>query len=252
MASTKKLLAFDLGAESGRGVLGLFDGSRLRLEVVHRFPTGAVRTLDTLHWDVLRFYSEMLAALRRCAAEQGGIDSVGVDTWGVDFGLIAENGDVLGNPFHYRDSRTDGMLEKTFKRLSKGRIFQSTGVQFMEINSLYQLVAMRETNSKRVRQSIKCSAQDQCHNRQLCFRRHTDRPGHHVFRHPFLTEHFPGMHEHSGAFIRAMMKKRYDAGIVQILIRNVIPNLHTEVSSSNASAEFLASRVNVLQRHLAQ
>ena len=75
----KKLLAFDLGAESGRGVLGFFDGQRVRLEVVHRFSNGPVRTLDTLHWDVLRLHSEMLAALRRCAADYGGIDGLGVD-----------------------------------------------------------------------------------------------------------------------------------------------------------------------------
>src|SRR5579871_6377319 len=92
--SAKKLLAFDLGAESGRGVLGRFDGQRLQLEVVHRFPTGGIRTLQTLHWDVLRFHSEMLTALRKCAAEQGGLDSVGVDTWGVDFALLGR-GDTL-------------------------------------------------------------------------------------------------------------------------------------------------------------
>src|SRR5215470_1733053 len=85
MATSKRLLAFDLGAESGRGVLGLFDGSRLHLEVVHRFPNGPVRTLDTMHWDVLRLWGEMLAGLRKCAAQNGGVDSVGVDAWGVDF-----------------------------------------------------------------------------------------------------------------------------------------------------------------------
>src|SRR6266849_897908 len=79
----KKLLAFDLGAESGRGELGLFDGQRMKLEVIHRFANGPVRTLDTLHWDVLRLYSEMLSALCVCAAQHGGIDSLGVDTWGV-------------------------------------------------------------------------------------------------------------------------------------------------------------------------
>ena len=94
--ATKKMLAFDLGAESGRGILGLFDGQRLQLEVVHRFPNGPVRTLDTMHWDLLRLYSEMLATLRRCAAEKGGVDSLGVDTWGVDFGLLGRDGTLLG------------------------------------------------------------------------------------------------------------------------------------------------------------
>src|SRR4051794_9254327 len=84
MTATRKLLAIDLGAESGRGVLGSFDGQRLALDVVHRFPNGPVQTLDTLHWDVLRLHAELLTALRQCAAKAGGIDGVGVDTWGVD------------------------------------------------------------------------------------------------------------------------------------------------------------------------
>src|SRR5437667_8648665 len=110
MAATKKLLAFDFGAESGRGVLGFFDGDRMRLEVVHRFPNGAVRTLDTLHWDVLRLHSEMLAGLRICAVG-GGVDSVGIDTWGVDFALLGRGGTLLGNPRHYRDPHTENIME---------------------------------------------------------------------------------------------------------------------------------------------
>ena len=89
MPAAKKILAFDLGAESGRGVLGLFDGQRLRLEVVHRFPNGPVRTLDTLHWDVLRLHSEMLHTLRLCAAQHGSIDALGVDTCPADFPSFA-------------------------------------------------------------------------------------------------------------------------------------------------------------------
>src|ERR1700722_8871684 len=88
MPSPRKLLAFDLGAESGRGILGLFDGQRLALDVVHRFPNRAVHTLETLHWDVLYLYGEMINAMRICAGKVGGIDSAGVDTWGVDFALL--------------------------------------------------------------------------------------------------------------------------------------------------------------------
>src|SRR5205823_11947063 len=88
MPATKKLLAFDLGAESGRGLIGAFDGERLGLDVVHRFPNGPVQTLDTLHWDVLRLFGEMLLALRKAGAEHGELASVGVDTWGVDFALL--------------------------------------------------------------------------------------------------------------------------------------------------------------------
>jgi rhamnulokinase len=139
----KKLLAFDLGAESGRGVLGRFDGDRLCLEVIHRFPNGPVRTLDALHWDVLRLYSEMLAALRRCAAEQGGIDSLGVDTWGVDFALLGRSDCLLGNPRHYRDPHTQGIMEAAFTRVPRQEIFRQTGLQFMRFNTLFQLLAMQ-------------------------------------------------------------------------------------------------------------
>src|SRR5712691_7872894 len=120
----KKLLAFDLGAESGRGVLGLFDGQKLRLEVIHRFPNGPVRTLDTLHWDVLRLYSEMVQGLRRCAADFGGADAIGVDTWGVDFALLGRGDTLLGNPRHYRDPYTETIMDEAFRRVARFDIFR--------------------------------------------------------------------------------------------------------------------------------
>jgi rhamnulokinase len=147
MTATKNLLAFDLGAESGRGVLGRFDGQRLTLEVVHRFANGAVRTLDTLHWDVLRLYSEMLATLRRSAADFGGIDCLGVDTWGVDFALLGRGGTLLGNPRHYRDPHTEGIMEAVFTRVPRQEIFRQTGLQFMRFNTLFQLAAMQRDRS---------------------------------------------------------------------------------------------------------
>jgi rhamnulokinase len=143
----RKLLAFDLGAESGRGVLGLFDGERLRLEVVHRFPNGGVRTLETLHWDVLRLYSEMVAGLRKCAADFGGVDSVGVDTWGVDFALLGRGDTLLGNPRHYRDPHTETIMEEAFARLPKAEVFRQTGIQFMRFNTLFQLLALQRDRS---------------------------------------------------------------------------------------------------------
>jgi rhamnulokinase len=142
----RKLLAFDLGAESGRGVLGLFDGQRLRLEVIHRFANGPVRTLDTLHWDVLRLWTEMLTTLQR-AAEQGGIDAVGVDTWGVDFALLGRGGQLLGNPRHYRDPHTEGVMEAAFARVPRAEIFRQTGLQFMRFNTLFQLLALARDRS---------------------------------------------------------------------------------------------------------
>ena len=147
MAATKNLLAFDLGAESGRGVLGRFDGQRLALEVVHRFANGPVRTLDTMHWNVLGLYGEMLAALWRCAAEFGGLDALGVDTWGIDFALLGRGGTLLGNPRHYRDPHTEGAMDEVFARVPRERIFRQTGVQFMRFNTLYQLWALQRDGS---------------------------------------------------------------------------------------------------------
>jgi rhamnulokinase len=144
--AARKLLAIDLGAESGRGVLGSFDGQRLALDVVHRFPNGPVRTLDSLHWDVLRLHAEILNSLRQ-AAGKGTVDSVGVDTWGVDFALLGRGGTLLGNPRHYRDPHTEGVLEEAFQRVPKVEIYRRTGLQFMRINSLYQLLALQRYRS---------------------------------------------------------------------------------------------------------
>jgi rhamnulokinase len=147
MAAAAKLLAFDLGAESGRGVLGLLEGKHLRLEVMHRFPNGPVRTLDSLHWDVLRLYAEMLHTLHLCAAGQGSLDGLGVDTWGVDFALLGRGGTLLGNPRHYRDPHTEGYPERAFAHVSRQDIFRRTGIQFMRFNTLYQLHALHEARS---------------------------------------------------------------------------------------------------------
>jgi rhamnulokinase len=147
MAAHLKLLAFDLGAESGRGVLGLFDGRELRLEVVHRFPNGAVRTLDTLHWDVLRLHGEMLQTLRICAADFGGVDGLGVDTWGVDFALLGRGGTLLGNPRHYRDPHTETVMDEALRRVPRYDIYRQTGLQFMRFNTLFQLLALQRDRS---------------------------------------------------------------------------------------------------------
>lgn len=147
MPNTKKLLAFDLGAESGRGVLGLFDGQKVALEVVHRFANGGVRTLETIHWDVLRLYGEMVNGLRRCAADFGGVDAVGVDTWGVDFALLGRGDTLLGNPRHYRDPHTETIMEEAFRRVARFDIFRQTGIQFMRFNTLFQLLALQRDRS---------------------------------------------------------------------------------------------------------
>lgn len=147
MSANKQFLAFDLGAESGRGILGLFEGSRLRLEVIHRFSNGAIPLLDALHWDVLHLYGEMLQTLRLSAAKHGPLDGLGVDTWGVDFALLGRGGVLLGNPRHYRDPHTEGVMEQAFARLPRAEIFRHTGIQFMRFNTLFQLLAMQRDRS---------------------------------------------------------------------------------------------------------
>ena len=147
MATTTNYLALDLGAESGRGLLGRLDGERLELEEVHRFPNGPVRMLDTLYWDLPRLFDEVKTALRKGAASAGELDGVGVDTWGVDFGLIGRGQTLLGNPVHYRDARTDGMLEAAFACVRRERIYEITGLQFLPFNTVYQLLALARSNS---------------------------------------------------------------------------------------------------------
>ncbi len=138
----KVYLAVDLGAESGRVTAGLWNGRRLQLEEVHRFPNGPVDLGDTLRWDVLRLWSEVQSGLGFAARKFGGnIVSVGVDTWGVDFVLLNQNDELLGQPFHYRDNRTRGLIEEACKLVPKSEIFRQSGLEFMEFNSLYQLMA---------------------------------------------------------------------------------------------------------------
>ena len=146
-STTTDYLALDLGAESGRGLIGRFDGQKLSLEEVHRFPNGPVRMLDSLVWDVPRLFDEMKLALRKAAAGFPGLDGIGVDTWGVDFGLVGRNDTLLGNPVHYRDPRTEGMLDLAFSLVPREQIYQVTGLQFMPINTAYQLLAMKHRGS---------------------------------------------------------------------------------------------------------
>jgi rhamnulokinase len=141
MSQNLNLLALDLGAESGRAILGKFDGERIRLEEIHRFSNGPVHLPDGIHWNTLGLWKEMIKGLGM-AAEKGSLASIGLDTWGVDFGLLDSQDVLIGNPYHYRDSRTDGMVEKAFDVVPREEIFGQTGIQFMQLNSLFQLYAM--------------------------------------------------------------------------------------------------------------
>ena len=148
MTQAVRFLAFDLGAESGRAVIGHLEGDRLRLEELHRFPNGPVRVLDALYWDVLRLWTDIRHGLGLAAQTYGNdLASIGLDTWGVDFGLLAADDTLLGNPYHYRDSRTDGMMEAAFEIVPRAEIYEQTGIQFMQLNSLYQLLAMVRADS---------------------------------------------------------------------------------------------------------
>lgn len=138
----KPFLAFDLGAESGRAVLGRVHAGIITTEEVHRFGNQAVEYGGSLHWDAPRLWFEMRKALG--SLEKIQLSGIGVDTWGVDYALLGERGELLQNPFHYRDKRTDGVMEQVFQKVSKDEIYSQTGIQFMPINTLYQLYAAKQ------------------------------------------------------------------------------------------------------------
>lgn len=146
--STRNYLAVDLGASSGRVLAGRFDGRSVALEEVYRFGNGGVTAGGTLYWDLLRLWSEIQHGLRLAQESlDGQIVSLGVDTWGVDFGLLDANDQLLGNPVHYRDQRTQGILPRAFSVATRDEIFEATGLQFMEFNTLFQLWAMKQARS---------------------------------------------------------------------------------------------------------
>jgi len=144
MPAAKTYLALDMGAESGRAISGTFDGDRLHVELQHRFPNRPVRVASGLHWDVLALFAGITDGLAAHVARYGSsLASIGVDTWGLDFALLAADDSLIGQPYHYRDQRTDGMFDAAFARVNREKIFDATGLQFMEMNTLYQLLAMR-------------------------------------------------------------------------------------------------------------
>ena len=159
MKKMKHYLALDLGAESGRAILGTLQDEKLNLSEEHRFLTGAEsvptfypdrvpQDLDgdcSLFWDFTRFWSEIKKSIH-LAGKKAKIEAVGVDTWGVDFALLDKNGKLIGSPYYYRDSRTNGMMDEAFKRLPRKKIYELTGIQFMPLNTLYQLLAMSFRN----------------------------------------------------------------------------------------------------------
>lgn len=139
----KRVLAFDFGASSGRAIVGVFDGDKIELREVHRFSNDPVKINGTFYWDVQRLFFEIKQGILK-AKEDGGFDSIGIDTWGVDFGLLRKDGTLVENPVHYRDARNDGMVELAKKYMSHEEMYDITGIQFMDFNTIFQLLSLKE------------------------------------------------------------------------------------------------------------
>src|SRR5579884_1793842 len=136
-------VAIDLGAESGRAMLGRIDERGLRLQEIARFANVPARLPAGLYWNSIGILTRIIDALRICSTECAIVpDGIAVDSWGVDFGLLASDGSLVESPRHYRDPRTEGMLEATFARVPRRAIYERTGIQFLRLNTLYQLHAM--------------------------------------------------------------------------------------------------------------
>lgn len=137
----KRVLAFDLGASSGRGILASLENGKISLKEVHRFPNNGVKVRSTLYWDVLFLFDQIKQGITNAKLE-GGFDSIGIDTWGVDFGLLDAEGNLIGNPVTYRDSRTDNMPSELFEIICAEDVYKRTGIQIMNFNTLFQMYYM--------------------------------------------------------------------------------------------------------------
>ncbi|AOZ94064.1 rhamnulokinase [Paenibacillus crassostreae] len=141
------VLAYDLGASSGRAVIGHLKDSKMEVEEIHRFSNDPVHVGDRLHWDILRLIHEIKQGLLITKVQKLTIKSLAIDSWAVDFGMIGQHGELIGNPYHYRDQHTDGMMEKVLAKLPMKEIFSRTGIQFLSINTLYQLASLQQAGS---------------------------------------------------------------------------------------------------------
>ncbi len=150
----KQVLAFDFGASGGRAILGSFDGEKIKLSEIHRFSNDPVKVGNTFFWDALRLFHEIKQGILK-AKQAGGFDSIGIDTWGVDFGLIDEKGYLLENPVHYRDERNNGMIEEARKYISLDELYDRTGIQFMEFNTVFQLLSLKKNRPELLKRASK-------------------------------------------------------------------------------------------------
>jgi rhamnulokinase len=145
--TARTVVAIDLGAESGRVVLGRFDGDQVALEEIHRFPTPPRPHDGHLRWDLDHLWSQIRTGLAAAGEAAGSVDAVGVDAWGVDYGLLGRDGELLGDPISYRDPRTSGMVEEAIGRVGRERLYLATGIQIIEINTIFQLMAEAHTGT---------------------------------------------------------------------------------------------------------
>jgi len=144
MAKHGRFLAFDLGAESGRAVVGTLANHHLSLELIHRFANMPVELGGTLYWDILSLHRGLLDGIRTYVGRFGeAVDAIGIDTWGVDFGLISSGGELISNPVHYRDRRTDKMPDYVRERLPEARLYEDTGIALLPIYTLCQMLSLR-------------------------------------------------------------------------------------------------------------
>jgi rhamnulokinase len=145
---TYYFLGFDIGASSGRTVLGILENDKISTKELHRFPNGTVNILGNLRWNIVDLYENIKQGMKVCANEVTiRPESIAVDTWGVDYGLFAADGNMLGLPYGYRDARTDGMMDKCFKIIPRDRVYELTGIQFMQLNTIFQLFSMVQARS---------------------------------------------------------------------------------------------------------
>lgn len=153
--STKKFLAIDLGASSGRGIIGAFDGERITLRENHRFPNEPVMAGGRFYWDILRILHEIKQSIRQSVLDGDAVSSIGIDTWGVDYGLLDRNGRLMGNPVHYRDMRTDNITAEFAQYMSPEQLYRITGIQSLDFNTVYQLAAELRDDPERLRAANK-------------------------------------------------------------------------------------------------
>ena len=144
MTDVRNFLAFDCGATSGRAVLATFKDGRFTLEEVYRFPSGIIELGGRYYWDIVAIYEHFLKCLSRLEQDGMAVDSIGIDTWGVDFGFVADDGTLLGNPRAYRDPYTDGVPEKVYEIIPREDLYSATGIQIMNFNSIFQLYAQTQ------------------------------------------------------------------------------------------------------------